>query len=82
MPALFEISEGTRDLAVEIHFYLSYGILALVAVHAGAAFKHHLADGGSTPAAHAGPAFPLTRGRPIGGWMNKALVSCHSSSVG
>ena len=48
VPALFEISEGTRDLAVEIHFYLAYGILALVAVHAGAALKHHLVDRGST----------------------------------
>ena len=48
VPALFEISEGIRDLAVEVHFYLSYGVLALVAVHAGAAFKHHLLDRGST----------------------------------
>ena len=48
VPALFEISEGTRDLAVEIHFYLSYSVLALVAVHAGAALKHHLVDRGST----------------------------------
>ena len=46
--ALFEVSEGTRDLAIEVHFYMAYGLVALVAVHAGAAFKHHLIDRGST----------------------------------
>ena len=48
LPALFDISEGTRELAIEIHYYLAYGILALVALHAGAALKHHLVDRGST----------------------------------
>ena len=48
VPALFEVSEGTRELAIEIHYYLAYGVLALVAVHAGAALKHHLVDRGST----------------------------------
>ena len=48
VPALFEISEATRDLAIEVHFYLAYGVIALVAVHAGAALKHHFVDGGST----------------------------------
>ena len=47
-PALFEVSEGTRELAIEIHYCLAYGVLALVAVHAGAALKHHLVDRGST----------------------------------
>lgn len=48
VPALFEVSEGARDLAIEIHFYMAYGILGLAAVHAGAALKHHLIDRGST----------------------------------
>ena len=48
LPVLFEISEPVRDLAIEIHFYLAYGGIALVAVHAGAALKHHLVDKGST----------------------------------
>lgn len=48
LPALFEISEPVRDLAIAIHFYLAYGGIALVAIHAGAALKHHLVDKGST----------------------------------
>ena len=48
VPALLDISEGTRDFAIEVHFYLAYGVIALVALHAGAALKHHLMDGGST----------------------------------
>ena len=48
VPALFDMSEGTRDLAIELHFYLAYGLIALVALHAGAALKHHLVDKGST----------------------------------
>ena len=48
VPALFDISEATRELAIEIHYYLAYGILALVALHAGAALKHHFVDRGST----------------------------------
>ncbi len=48
VPALFDMSEGARDLAIELHFYLAYGLIALVALHAGAALKHHLVDKGST----------------------------------
>ncbi|MDE0175757.1 MAG: cytochrome b [Defluviicoccus sp.] len=48
VPALFAVSEGTRDLAIEVHFYMAYGLVALVALHAGAALKHHLIDRGST----------------------------------
>ena len=48
LPALFAVSEGARDLAIDVHFYLAYGLLALVALHAGAALKHHLVDRGST----------------------------------
>ena len=62
VPALFEVSGGTRDLAVEIHFYLAYGVLALVAVHAGAALKHHLIDRGSTLRRMLVPRSPPRRG--------------------
>ena len=48
LPALFAVSERTRDLAIEIHFCLAYGAVALVAGHAGAALKHHFIDRGST----------------------------------
>lgn len=48
LPALFDISEASRELAIEIHYYMAYGVLALVALHAGAALKHHLVDRGST----------------------------------
>ncbi len=48
VPALFDVSEGTRNLAIELHFYLAYGLIALVALHAGAALKHYLVDRGST----------------------------------
>ena len=48
LPALFEITERTRELAIDIHFYLAYGLVALVAGHAGAALKHHFVDRGST----------------------------------
>lgn len=48
IPALVTVSDGLRDLAIETHFYLAYGLIALVAAHAGAALKHHLVDRGST----------------------------------
>ena len=48
LPAFLEISERTRDLAIEVHYYLAYGGIGLVAVHAGAALKHHFIDKGST----------------------------------
>ena len=48
LPALFDVSERVRDLAVEIHYYLAYGAIALIAIHATAALKHHFLDRGST----------------------------------
>lgn len=48
LPALFAVPEAARDLAIDIHFYLAYGALALAAAHAGAALKHHFVDRGST----------------------------------
>lgn len=61
LPALFEISERIRDLAIEIHLYLAYGGIALVAVHAGAALKHHFIDKGSTLARMLSPRSPSRR---------------------
>ena len=37
VPALFAVSEATRDLAIEIHHYLGYGVLVLAGGRAGAA---------------------------------------------
>ena len=48
VPAFFDVSGGTRDLAIDLHYYLAYGGIALVGIHAGAAFKHTLIDRGST----------------------------------
>ena len=61
VPALFEVSESTRDLAIETHFYLAYGVIALVALHVGAALKHHLKDKGSTLRRMLVPRSPSTR---------------------
>ena len=48
VPALFDVSAQTRDLAIDIHYYVAYGGIALVALHAGAALKHTILDKGST----------------------------------
>ena len=48
VPAFFDISAGTRDLAIDLHYYLAYGGIALVGLHAGAALKHTFIDKGST----------------------------------
>lgn len=48
LPAIPGRSEGLRNLAIELHYYLAYGGIALVALHAGAALKHHFLDRGST----------------------------------
>ncbi len=44
IPALLPQSDATRDLAIEIHYYIAYGLLGVIAVHAGAAIKHQLID--------------------------------------
>ena len=44
IPAVLPKSEATRDLAIAIHYYIAYGLVAVVAVHAGAAIKHQLID--------------------------------------
>ncbi|WP_422367400.1 cytochrome b [Pelagibius sp.] len=43
-PALLTTSENTRDLATAAHYYLAYGLIVVVAVHAGAALKHQFVD--------------------------------------
>ncbi len=44
VPALLPASETTRDLAITLHYYIAYGLLAVIAVHAGAAIKHQFVD--------------------------------------
>ncbi len=48
LPAILGRTEALRDLAIDLHYYLAYGGIALVAGHAGAALKHHFVDRGST----------------------------------
>ena len=48
VPALVGVTAGTRDLAIDIHFYVAYGGIALVGMHIIAALKHHFVDRGST----------------------------------
>lgn len=43
-PAIVQTSEPTRDLAIEIHYYVAYGLIAVVVAHAGAALKHQFID--------------------------------------
>jgi cytochrome b561 len=44
IPALFPVSESTRDLAIDLHYYAAYTILAIVVMHTGAAMKHQFID--------------------------------------
>jgi len=44
IPAILPESEGLRGLAVELHYYLSYGAAILVAIHALVALKHQFID--------------------------------------
>ena len=48
VPAFFEVTTGTRDLAINIHYYVAYGGIGLVGLHVLAALKHHFVDRGST----------------------------------
>jgi len=41
IPAIVDVDETLRELAIDIHFYLAYATLFLVSGHAGAALKHH-----------------------------------------
>lgn len=44
IPAVFPKSEAARDLAITLHYYITYGLLAVIAAHAGAAIKHQFID--------------------------------------
>lgn len=44
VPALFAKNDEVRDFAIELHFYIGYGIGILALGHAGAAIKHQLID--------------------------------------
>ncbi len=44
IPALVQASEPVRDLAIEIHYYVAYGLIAVVVAHAGAALKQQFID--------------------------------------
>jgi len=42
--ALMPISEGARDLAIDAHYYMAYGVIAVIAAHAAGALKHQFID--------------------------------------
>ena len=44
IPALFVVEESTRDLAIDIHYYVAYAILVVAVIHASAAVKHQFVD--------------------------------------
>ena len=48
VPALLPKSEAMRDFAVSFHYYAAYGLVAVVALHAGAALKHEFVDNHGT----------------------------------
>ena len=39
-----DVSKELRDVAIDVHYYLAYATLVLVAAHAGAALKHQFLD--------------------------------------
>lgn len=44
IPAIAQISDNIRELAISIHYYAAYGVGILALVHAGAALKHQFID--------------------------------------
>ncbi len=44
IPSLISKHESLRNLAIELHFYFSYGIVLLLIGHIGAALKHQFID--------------------------------------
>ncbi len=44
IPALFRISEASRELAINVHFFSAYGTVGLATLHVAAAFKHQFID--------------------------------------
>ena len=46
MPRIFpETGEALQDLSTDVHMWLAYGMLAVVAGHVATAFKHRWSDG-------------------------------------
>lgn len=48
IPALYPIDDRLRDFAIEVHYYMAYGAVALVIVHILGALKHHFIDRDAT----------------------------------
>lgn len=48
IPDIGTVSKGGRDWLSDIHYYLSYGCAALIAIHILATLKHHFVDGITT----------------------------------
>jgi len=44
LPAVAALPATARDLAIAAHYWLAYSVAALAALHAAAAFKHHIVD--------------------------------------
>ncbi len=44
LPALVTISDALRDIAIEVHEFLAYGVLAVAGLHTMAALKHQFID--------------------------------------
>ncbi len=62
VPATVHGLPRQEDVAGVFHYYLSYGLIGLAAVHAAAALKHHIVDRDATLSRMLG----LKRRRPIG----------------
>lgn len=48
IPALIQGLPNQEDIAGEIHEILAWALIAVAAIHAAAALKHHFFDGGTT----------------------------------
>ena len=48
LPSAGELFDNQEDLAGNVHEWLAYGLIALAAIHALAALKHHFIDKDST----------------------------------
>ncbi len=48
VPAILEPQKGREDTAGLVHMYVAYATMAVIALHAGGALKHHFLDKGET----------------------------------
>lgn len=48
LPSMGEFVENQEDLAGEVHFFLAWGLMVVVAMHLLAALKHHFVDKDAT----------------------------------